>query len=203
MTRPNFYFAMVPCPVDSFGRRVVPSNAIMHGNDPAMLTVAARERECARREDSISARERDLLVLADAVQQQENEVKAAEDEARAAVIADLIRKMDAFSARLDAYEAELNKDPDDDEVILPPDLRRSQELAPPGELATDSGDLQASEGRDHSRSEEEEEHLLHPEDDDAKGDLPAELTEPPLGTHPELSAAREPEADIPASTSMW
>jgi hypothetical protein len=192
MTRPNFYFAMVRYSLE-----------LMHGNDPAMLTVAAREHECARREDSVSARERNVLALADAVQQEEDEHKAAEDEARAAVIADLTRKIDAFSARLDAYEAELNKDPDDDLLPLPPDLRRSQELAPPGPV-DDSGDLQASEGPDYPRSEEEAQ-LLHPPGDDAEGDLPAELTEkvtPSPGTDPDLTA-RAPTSHIPASTSMW
>jgi hypothetical protein len=172
-------FAIVPIYADSSGAEVKFPDAIMTGS---MSAVMARIKDTKQmREDIRISNEADLVRRAKADLNRDRAAFKADQAAFEAeveqinevLLHEFFHKLDALTARLDAYEAERNHDPDDDELPLPPGI------------SADDGDLQAS----HDPSSDKHREQL---EDDNEGDLPPELERhapPGLGTDPVFNPA--------------
>jgi hypothetical protein len=130
-------FCIIPVYADSTGSAAIPQNAVAHGSWSA---ITGRIRD--------SKQQRQLLTLINdaehakgtlqsirereqAVAQREADVQAREDELNRLMLADAVRKLDATAARFDAFEAEMAKDPDDDELTFPPGMHDEGDLQSP------------------------------------------------------------------------
>lgn len=163
MTQPRDYnrFAVVPIYADSTGREAAPQNALFVGSQSAVmeriLDSRARRTALSIINDaehakgtlhSIRQRERDVA-------DREEAVKKREDAQTARELQDAMRKFDTTLARFDIYEAELNHDPDDDELPLPPG-------------SGDDGELEAS----HPPSRDKHTEQLAATEDEEQGGVP-------------------------------
>jgi BMFP domain-containing protein YqiC len=116
---------------------------------------------------SIKERERAVAAREDAVQ-------AREDEITSSLLADAISKIEALTARIDALEAEANKNPDEDILAEPP----SSPGTPPGAQPGD-GELQTPSPERLSKqlSETDDGEPTDPEDPMSE---PPQLPRPPV-----------------------
>jgi hypothetical protein len=167
-------FAIVPLFSDSTGAEVKFPGAIMTGDMSAVMARVKDSRQM--REDLRISNEADKVRRAQAAlradqaafEEEQASFTAEVEAVKEVLLNEFVGKLDALAARMDAYEAELARDPDDDELPLPPDT-----VSP---SAGDDGELQAS----HPPSRD-------PGEEDAEGDLPPDIergTPPGLGTDP-------------------
>jgi hypothetical protein len=217
--------AVIPLVVDSTGREIVPSNAILHGS---YTTIAERivdskqRRECLRlvnEADSVREEKRALAAMREEIAARADAVTQAET-----LIRQLCDQVNTLTARVDAFEEEQRAKAEEeeqakasvDDYSLPLGATDPDEAAtsdpddPPG--AGDAGDETHGELITHPpTAPEDREQLGALEDDEGpssyvkgEGDLPAKLTKevpPEPGTEPEFPEPRQPSARNPVGVS--
>jgi hypothetical protein len=119
-------FALVPIYADSTGREAVPQNALFVGSQSAVmeriLDSKARREALTLINDADKVRKEKAALRADRAEFEADKAAFAADvdAVHEVLLNEFVSKLDALAARMDSLEAERARDPEDDELPLPP-----------------------------------------------------------------------------------